>query len=104
MRRTILYTICAILSQVILFSFVTVAHAQFKAGIQGTVKDSAGGLLPAARVTLTNLETGKSQETSTSDEGFYRLSELPPGRYKLVVEKEGYKQKVYENLTINAEA
>jgi hypothetical protein len=84
--------------------FLSSASAQFKAGIQGTVTDTSGGLIPAAKVTLLNTETGKTQETTTGDEGFYRLSGLAPAKYKLTVEKEGYKQKVLESVTINAEA
>ena len=57
------------------------AHAQFRAGIQGTVADSSGGLLPDATVTLTNKETGAKQTTTTSGDGFYRISGLGPGTY-----------------------
>jgi outer membrane receptor protein involved in Fe transport len=81
-----------------------VANAQFKAGIQGTVTDTSGGLVQDAKITLTNTETGKTQETTSSSEGFYRLSGLPPGKYKLTVEKAGYKQKVFDNVVVNAEA
>jgi hypothetical protein len=87
----------------LLLAFGT-AEAQFKAGIQGTVTDSGGGLVPDAKVTLLNTETGKLQETTTSADGFYRLSGLAPAKYKLTVEKAGYKQKVFDDLTINAEA
>jgi hypothetical protein len=80
------------------------ASAQFKAGIQGTIKDTAGALVPQAKVTLTNTETGKSQEATASDEGFYRLSGLAPGKYKLTVEKSGYKQKVFDDVAVSAEA
>lgn len=87
----------------ILLVSITVS-AQFKAGIQGTVTDISGGLVPEAKVTLTNTETGKSQEATASPEGFYRFTGLPPGKYALVVEKAGYSKKVFENVTINAEA
>jgi hypothetical protein len=80
------------------------ASAQFKAGVQGSVTDTAGGLVPGAKITLTNIETGKTQETTSSDDGFYKLSGLPPARYKLAVEKEGYKQKVFDSVVVNAEA
>ncbi len=80
------------------------ASAQFKAGIQGTVTDTGGGLVPEAKITLTNNETGKTQETTASAEGFYRLSGLAPGKYKMAVEKAGYKQKVFDNVVVNAEA
>jgi len=72
--------------------------------IQGTVTDSTGGLVPEAKVTLTNTESGKIQETTSSQEGFYRLSGLPPGKYKLTVEKSGYRQKVFDDVAISAEA
>jgi Carboxypeptidase regulatory-like domain/TonB dependent receptor len=80
------------------------ASAQFKAGIQGTVTDTSGGLIPEAKITLTNTETDKTQETTSSGEGFYRVSGLAPGKYKLTVEKTGYKQKVFDNVVVNAEA
>ena len=50
----------------LLFAVIT-ASAQFKAGIQGTVTDTAGGLVPEAKITLVNTETGKAQETTTSN-------------------------------------
>src|ERR1700756_468024 len=89
----------------LLLLFVTIsASAQFKAGIQGSIKDAAGALVPQAKVTLTNTETGKTQETTASDDGFYRLSGLAPGKYKMTVEKAGYKQKVFDDVVVNAEA
>jgi hypothetical protein len=88
----------------IFLSAVVIAQAQFKAGIQGTVTDTSGGLVPEAKITLTNTETGKTQETTSTGEGFYRLSGLPPGKYKLTAEKAGYKQKAFDNVAVNAEA
>src|SRR5712671_229489 len=93
-------SVCGLL---LLFAVIT-ASAQFKAGIQGTVTDTAGGLVPEAKVTLVNTETGKTQETTASNEGFYRLSGLAPAKYKLTVEKAGYKQKIFDNVTVDAEA
>ncbi len=92
------------LSTLFLLFVVITGNAQFKAGVQGTVTDSGGGLVPGAKVTLTNKETGKIQETESSDDGFYRLANLAPGQYKLTVEKAGYKQQIFEDLSVNAEA
>src|SRR5918992_691683 len=78
-------------------------RAQFKASIQGTITDTTGALIPQAKVTLVNNETRKAQEMTASDEGFYRLSGLAPGSYKLTVEKAGYKQKVFEDVAVSAE-
>ena len=83
---------------------VTTANAQFRAGVQGTVTDASGGLVPDATVTLTSKETGRTQVTKSSSEGFYRISELSPGSYTLSVEKPGFKKSTLEDLTINAES
>lgn len=86
----------------LLFVFGT-ANAQFKAGVQGTVTDTTGGLVPEAKITLTNTETGKTQETTTNAEGFYQISGLPPGKYTLTTEKSGYKKSLLESVTLGAE-
>ena len=86
-----------------LFSAMITAHAQFRAGVQGTISDSAGALVPDAKVTLKQLETGNVQETTSSAEGFYRIVGLAPGKYELAVEKTGYKKSLSQNVTIGAE-
>src|SRR5688572_22599049 len=92
-----------LLTLIFLFAIPAV-HAQFKAGVQGTVTDTTGGLVPEAKVTLTNTETGRFQETTSNSEGFYRISNLPPGKYTLTTEKAGYKKSVVENVEVGAEA
>ncbi len=86
----------------ILFSVVT-TQAQFTAGIQGTVTDPTGGLVPDVKITLTDAATGKSQTTTASNEGFYRITGLSPGSYTLIAEKPGFKRQIFENVVINAE-
>lgn len=80
------------------------ASAQFKAGVQGTVTDSSGAVIPGASVTLISRETGQSRQVVTSDDGFYRISGLPPGRYSLTAEHPGFKKQNLENIQISAEA
>src|SRR5262245_50951834 len=81
----------------------TAAWAQFKAGIQGTVADVSGAVIAGAKVTLVNKETGRKSEMTASSEGLFRFSSLAPGAYKLTVEREGFKKKQLENLTVSAE-
>ena len=83
--------------------FLVTANAQFKAAIQGTVSDANGGLIPDAKITLKNTETGKTQEVTSSAEGFYRISGLAPGMYELTVEKTGYRKSLSENVRVGAE-
>src|SRR6266545_2650236 len=77
--------------------------AQFRAGVQGVVTDSTGGVVANAKVTLTNNETQRAQETRTSGEGFYRFSGLPPGTYKISVEQPGFQRQTVESIRIQAE-
>src|SRR6185369_12381903 len=103
MSRTI-YTLARLaMCGLFLFSLVNTAHAQFRAGVQGTVSDSAGALVPGASVVLKDTETGKTQEVTTNDEGFYRITGLAPGKYELTVEKSGYKKSIAQSLPISAE-
>jgi hypothetical protein len=89
---------------VIFICFAAIANAQFKASVQGTITDSAGAMVPAATVTLTNKETNKVETTTASDSGFYRFSSLPPGTYSLTVEKESFKKQLVDNIAVEAEA
>src|SRR5258705_4397965 len=104
MNRTLSSLVRVVTCGLFLLLFLGSAQAQFKAGIQGTVTDSSGGLIPDAKITLVNTETTKTQETTTSADGFYRLSGLAPAKYKLTIEKAGYKQKVFDDVVVNAEA
>ncbi len=94
--RTILLLAGAVL-------FVTVAHAQFRAGIQGTVTDSTGAIVKGAKITVTSQETGASQEAITNDEGFYSVSHLGPGLYTINASLTGFKTKIIKDVQVAAE-
>ena len=99
LSRSIRLFICAS----IVATIAATASAQFKASIAGTVKDASGALVSGVTVTVTSSETGRSQQTVTGDEGFFRVSELPPGRYTITAEASGFKKQVLENIIIHAE-
>src|SRR3989442_10995911 len=83
--------------------FAAEAEAQFKASIQGTILDPNGGAVASAKVTVTNEATGVTRDTVTSAEGFYRVSELPPGTYTVTVEASGFKQATSKGIVVEAE-
>lgn len=72
-----------------LLIFVCLAQVE-QATITGTVTDQSGAVVPRARVTVTNVETGIPSETQTNAEGRYTLPYLHPGQYEVGVEKEGF--------------
>jgi hypothetical protein len=104
MHRSLAGFAQAVLCAVFLLLLTASASAQFKAGIQGTVTDPSGAVIPGAKVTLTSLETGKSVNTVSSADGFYRFASLAPGRYKLEVERDGFRKKELESVVVGAEA
>ncbi|HKR61908.1 MAG TPA: TonB-dependent receptor [Pyrinomonadaceae bacterium] len=104
MNRTILSFVRVLISGLFLLFVAGAAHAQFKASVQGTVTDATGSLVPEAQVTLTNNETGQSQTSVASNEGFYRITGLAPGKYTLSAEKAGFKKQVMESINVEAEA
>ena len=83
--------------------FALPASAQFRAAVQGTVTDPQGATVSGATVTLTSKETGKSQQTTSGDQGFYRFSELAPGKYSVLAEQPGFKKHLLDDIDVSAE-
>src|ERR1051325_10099262 len=59
--------------------------------ISGTVTDTSGAVVRGATVTAINTGTSETRNAVTSDAGFYRILELPPGNYKLSATLQGFK-------------
>src|SRR6266704_3954278 len=59
--------------------------------IAGSVTDSSGAAITDAQVALTNLGTAEQRTQSTGTDGLYSFVNLFPGRYKIEVEKTGFK-------------
>jgi hypothetical protein len=75
------------------------AFAQ-NAQITGTLRDSSGGVLPGATVSARNEETGLTRTAVTEAAGEYRLPVLPPGRYTVTAELQGFTTETRQNLTL----
>ena len=83
--------------------FCAIAQAQFRAGIQGTVSDPSGAVIPGVQVTLTNNETQKKQTTTSSGEGFYRFNGLPPGTYTVTASQKEFQTTSVENVRVTGD-
>jgi hypothetical protein len=79
------------------------AEAQYRAGIQGVILDPEGSAIAAATVTLTNLDTNKTLVVSSEETGTYNFLSLPPGHYRIAVEKAGFKKKTLNNVEVAGE-
>jgi hypothetical protein len=77
------------------------AWAAIGGSISGTVTDPNGLPVAGAHVTVLQLDTNIKQAATTDSKGFYSLTELPVGRYEVIVEVIGFKQFHETNLTLN---
>ncbi len=80
------------------------AAAQYTtASLAGTVLDSSGAMIPDARVTVRNVDTGFTQEVQTDSGGAFLFSRLPVGNYELKVEKRGFSTYVQAGISLNVD-
>jgi hypothetical protein len=70
------------------------------ATLQGIVKDPTGAVVPAAKVTITNANTGESRVITTDESGRYVQSFLLPGLYQITVEAAGFQILRQENVRL----
>ena len=79
------------------------AAAQFDRGqFSGTIKDAQGGVVPGVTVTVTNLETQKSNTTVSDATGFFTVPNLPGGKYEVAAELQGFKKALRQNVTLDS--
>lgn len=77
------------------------AGAQTTAGsILGNLTDQTGAVLPDTPVTLTNIKTDDTRLTKTNQTGYYRFVNIPPGSYRVSVQKQGFKRLVREPIQL----
>src|SRR5580765_1558034 len=67
------------------------AQGQGNAVITGTVNDNTG-VVPGATITATATATGLVRTAVSDDHGVFRLISLPPAKYSIKVEMQGFKQ------------
>jgi hypothetical protein len=59
-------------------------------GLQGTVKDPSGAVVPGAKVVVTTSTLTGTKEIETDGSGYYRFANLPPGNYTITVTAAGF--------------
>src|SRR5271154_4056252 len=76
------------------------------ATISGVVRDSQGGTIPATAISVVQIETGQSRQTTSGSSGDYSIPNLPIGNYRLTASATGFKKLVIPSieLQVNQEA
>ncbi len=68
--------------------------------ISGNVFDPSGAVVPGARVTVLNTQTGVPREVATNDNGFFQALSLIPGVYSAEVTAANFNKQVQDKLKL----
>jgi hypothetical protein len=70
------------------------------ATLLGTVTDASGAVVPNAKVTITETQTGVAHAMQTNESGNWIVPDLPPGVYAASVEATGFKKEIRRDITL----
>ena len=68
--------------------------------VEGTVQDEAGGVVPGAAVTMTEVDTNVVREAFTNDRGLYLFPLVPAGTYRVAAAVPGFSTTVIEDVRV----
>ncbi len=87
-----------------IFAMTFAASAQTATGtITGNVTDGTGAIVPGAKVSIENQNTGVKQTTLVNGNGSFLKSYLNPGSYKVTVEQAGFDKHVTSNIKVSVQ-
>jgi hypothetical protein len=70
------------------------------ASLNGQVTDPAGAAIPNATVSVENVGTNLTDQSTSDAQGLYRISPLPPGTYTLTVSATGFSSYVQQGIAL----
>ncbi len=71
--------------------------------IVGTVTDSSGAQVPGAKIVAHNIGTNLEQTATSTGNGSYQISDLPPGAYTLTISKEGFETENHTKILVQGD-
>ena len=99
-----MYKVPALLLVLLLSLYPCALRAQTtSASITGRVTDPSKATVPDAKVAAVNLGTNFRSETATNSTGEYALANLPPGTYRMEVEKSGFKKLIRPDVILHVQ-
>src|ERR1035441_8806174 len=94
-----LRTIGALCALLLLVAAVGYSQA-VNATLLGTVTDSSGAIVPNAKVTVTEVNTGANRSGQTNESGNYTFPDMAPGQYAITVEVSGFKKETRKDIAL----
>ncbi len=73
------------------------------AAITGQVTDPTKAVVPQVRVAAINVDTNIRYEGKTNQSGMYLLASLPPGNYKVEVDKTGFRSIIRPDIILHVQ-
>src|SRR5215467_10603933 len=89
------------LAPAIIVLLATSILAAVGGSISGTVKDTTGGVIPGAMVTVTNSSIRTEFKTMTDARGYFSFPNLAVGTWDLSIESTGFKPEKKRGLVID---
>jgi hypothetical protein len=80
------------------------AQSTNSADLRGIVTDASGAVVPGAKVTIRNIDTGVTMELTTNDAGLYDAVSIRPGKYSVTFSKEGFGRLIRDGITLEVGA
>src|SRR5581483_4960498 len=77
-----------------------VARADVTGAISGTVRDPGQAVVAGAQVSIVNVQTNVSQDSTTAADGSYHFLALQPGAYKITVTALGFQTYSNSGITL----
>lgn len=93
-------TVATLLLMAIVLLALPAAAQVTTADLNGRVLDPNGLGVPGAKVTVLSLDNGSTREATTADTGDFAVTLLPPGTYKVTVEKQGFTTAVFDTVDL----
>src|SRR5579863_8127229 len=95
---------CVLILQLVIIAVaIPVFAVDPTATLAGRVDDPSGGVVPGTKVQVTNIDTNVSYYGETNDLGAYRIPGLPPGHYRMIIEKAGYARIVKPGIELHVQ-
>jgi hypothetical protein len=88
----------------LLVSSVVVQAQNTTATLTGTLTDQSGAVVPGVNVTAISITQNFQRSAMTNEEGTYVIPALPPGEYRVKVEREGFLTRELRNVILNVNA
>ena len=92
---------CVVLCLVLASSVAYAQGVGSSGGIQGTVTDQSGALLPKATITVADTQTGLQRAAVTDAMGQFRVPNLAPATYDVSVQVPGFAHAVRKGVVVS---